>query len=41
VPRKQADKIFLEALKTLKVNLFKRRAMYTAVRTYSIASRKK
>ena len=41
VPRKQADKIFLEALKDLKVNWFKRRIMYTGVRSYSIATFKK
>jgi len=41
VPRKQADKLFLEALKSLKVNVLKRRIMYTGVRSYSIVTRKK
>jgi hypothetical protein len=41
VPRKKADKIFMEALKTLKVNVFKRRIMYTGVRSYSIATLKR
>lgn len=41
VPRKKADKIFLEAMETLKVNWFKRKLMYRAVRAYSIATFKK
>ncbi len=41
VPRKQADKIFLEAMEVLGVSWFKRRTMYFGVRSYSIISRKK
>ena len=41
VPRKEADKVFLEAMKHLKVNWLKRRLMYTGVRSYSIATFKK
>lgn len=41
VSRKKADMIFLEAMETLKVNWFKRKIMYKAVRTYSIATLKK
>ena len=37
VPRKEADKVFMEAMKHLKVNWLKRRIMYTGVRAYSIA----
>ncbi len=40
-PRKDADKIFLEAMKALGVGWFKRRTMYFGVRTYSIATFKK
>lgn len=40
-PRKEADKVFLDALKTLKVNPIKRRIMYAGVRSYSIATLKK
>lgn len=39
--RKKADQIFLEAMKILGVNWFKRRTMYAAVRAYSIATFKK
>ncbi len=39
--RKEADKIFLEAMKVLGVGWLKRRTMYMGVRTYSIMSRKK
>lgn len=41
IPRKQADKIFLEALKSLGVGLIKRRAMYSGVVAYTKISRKK
>lgn len=41
IPRKQADKIFLEAMKSLGVNIVKRRAMYTAVASYTKISRNK
>lgn len=41
VTRKEADQIFLEAMKTLGVGWLKRRTMYFGVRAYSIASRKK
>lgn len=40
-PRKKADKIFLEAMKSLGVSWLKRRAMYIGVRSYSIATFKK
>lgn len=36
VDRKKADKLFLESMKTLKVNFIKRRAMYAGVRSYSM-----
>jgi len=36
VPRKKADKIFLEAMKADGVAFWKRRAMYMAVRAYSM-----
>jgi hypothetical protein len=35
ITRKEADRIFLEALKVSGVNSVKRRAMYLAVRTYA------
>ena len=39
--RKEADRIFLEAMEALGVGWLKRRTMYTAVRAYSIATFKK
>lgn len=41
VSRKRADRIFLEAMKALDVSWLKRRAMYSGVRAYSIATFKK
>lgn len=41
VSRKRADKLFLEAMKSLGVGWFKRRTMYIGVRAYSIATFKK
>ncbi len=41
VPRKQADKLFLEGMKVSGVNWLKRRTMYFGVRSYSIISLKK
>jgi hypothetical protein len=41
VPRKRADKLFLEGMKTSGVGWIKRRTMYFAVRSYSIISFKK
>ena len=41
VPRKKADKIFLEAMEVLGVGWLKRKIMYRAVRTYSIVTFKK
>ena len=41
VPRKKADRIFLEAMEVLGVGWLKRNIMYRAVRTYSIATFKK
>ncbi len=41
VSRKEADRIFLEAMKVLGVGWLKRRTMYFGVRAYSIVSRKK
>ncbi len=41
VNRKKADRLFLESMKVLGVGWLKRRTMYTAVRAYSIVSRKK
>lgn len=41
VPRKMADKLFLEAMKSLKVNWLKRKIMYRGVRTYSVMTFKK
>lgn len=40
-PRKEADQIFLEAMKALGVGWFKRRTMYFGVRSYSILTFKK
>lgn len=40
-PRKRADKVFLEAMTELGVSWLKRKAMYVAVRTYSIATFKR
>jgi len=40
-PRKEADLIFLDLMKRLGVPLWKRQAMYRAVRLYSIATFKK
>ncbi len=39
VSRKNADKIFLEAMKVLGVSWWKRNLMYRSVRAYSIAMR--
>jgi len=39
--RKDADQIFLEAMKVLGVGWFKRRIMYFGVRSYSVLTRKK
>lgn len=41
VPRKKADKLFLEAMKVLGVGWLKRRTMYFGVRAYSITTFKK
>ncbi len=41
VSRKEADKLFLEAMKTRKVGWLKRRTMYFGVRSYSILTFKK
>lgn len=41
IDRKAVDKIFLEALKVLKVSRFKRYLMFYAVRTYSFLIRNK
>ncbi len=41
VTRKEADKIFLEAMKTLDVGWLKRRTMFLGVRAYSIVTFKK
>jgi len=41
IPRKEADKIFLEAMESLGVSWIKRRTMYTGVRSYTFVSRKK
>ncbi len=41
VKRKEADRLFLEAMEHSKVNWFKRRFMHFGVRAYSIMTRKK
>jgi hypothetical protein len=41
VSRKEADRLFLESMKTKKVGWLKRRTMYAGVRAYSIATFKK
>ncbi|MDP7429979.1 MAG: DUF1353 domain-containing protein [Flavobacteriales bacterium] len=41
VPRKKADRIFLEAMKALEVGWLKRRTMYSAVAAYTTLMRKK
>lgn len=41
VSRKMADKLFLVAMKSIGVGWFKRRIMYTGVRSYSLITRKK
>jgi hypothetical protein len=41
VPRKEADKLFLEGMRTSEVNWLKRRTMYFGVRAYSIFTFKK
>ncbi len=41
VPRKEADKLFLEALKVLKVNVVRRRMMYSGVAAYTKVTRRK
>lgn len=39
--RKYADRVFLDAMKTLGVGWWKRRTMYAGVRAYSVILRKK
>ena len=41
IPRKEADKIFLEAMESLGVGWLKRYTMYRAVAAYTLVSRKK
>ena len=41
LPRKEADKLFLEGMKTSGVNWWKRRTMYFGVRAYSMVTLKK
>lgn len=41
VSRKEADQLFLEAMKLLGVSWWKRRTMYSSVRLYAIATFKK